>query len=276
MPALRGVFHTAGVVEDSAISNITTESLRRAMAAKLDGAWNLHNATVAAGIDLEAFVLFSSVTAVVGGALQVGYAAANAGLDALAQLRRAHGQPALSVNWGALQGGGMADSSADVRRYIETLGYRSIMVGRVPALLSTVLGLADHVSNAVVAGVDWPALLSAHPASKNSTRFGEFVADLDGGGALTFRAELLALPADQRVEVLTLVLAEHIAGVLGISADGLDPHTPLPELGLDSLSSVELSSRLAAKLDIRIPAIDFGRLSGLSAIAKQALAGVEA
>jgi acyl carrier protein len=93
---------------------------------------------------------------------------------------------------------------------------------------------------------------------------------------LTFRAELLALPADQRVEVLTLVLAEHVAGVLGISADGLDPHTPLPELGLDSLSSVELSSRLAAKLDIRIPAIDFGRLSGLSAIAKQALAGVEA
>ena len=276
MPALRGVFHTAGVVEDSAISNITTESLRRAMAAKLDGAWNLHNATLAAGIDLEAFVLFSSVTAVVGGALQVGYAAANAGLDALAQLRRAHGQPALSVNWGALQGGGMADSSADVRRYIETLGYRSIMVGRVPALLSTVLGLADHVPNAVVAGMDWPALLSAHPASKNSTRFGEFAADLDGGGALTFRAELLALPADQRVEVLALVLAEHVAGVLGISADGLDPHTPLPELGLDSLSSVELSSRLAAKLDIRIPAIDFGRLSGLSAIAKQALAGVEA
>jgi acyl carrier protein len=119
-------------------------------------------------------------------------------------------------------------------------------------------------------------LLSAHPASKNSTRFGEFVADLDGGGALTFRAELLALPADQRVEVLTLVLAEHVAGVLGISADGLDPHTPLPELGLDSLSSVELSSRLAAKLDIRIPAIDFGRLNGLSAIAKQALVGVEA
>ena len=276
MPPLRAVFHTAGVVEDSAISNITLESLRRTLAPKLDGAWNLHNATEAAGIDLEAFVLFSSVTAVLGGALQVGYAAANAGLDALAQLRRAHGQPALSVNWGALQGGGMADSSTDVRRYIETLGYRSIMVDRVPALLSTVLGLADQVSNAVVAGVDWPAMLSAHPASKTATRFGEFAADLDGAAALTFHAELLALPADQRVEVLTLVLAEHVATVLGISADGVDAHTALPDLGLDSLSSVELSSRLAANLDIRIPAIDFARLSGLSAIAKQVLAGAEA
>jgi acyl transferase domain-containing protein/NADPH:quinone reductase-like Zn-dependent oxidoreductase/acyl carrier protein len=276
MPALRGVFHTAGVVEDSTISNITHESLRRAMAAKLDGAWNLHNATEAAGIRLEAFVLFSSVTAVVGGALQVGYAAANAGLDALAQLRHAHGQPALSVNWGALQGGGMADSSAAVRRYIETLGYRGITVGRVPELLSTVLGLADDVSNAVVAGLDWPAVLSAHPASKNSTRFGEFAADLGSGEDLTFSVELLALPEDQRAEVLTLVLAGHVAALLGISADSLDPHTPLPELGLDSLASVELSSRLAAKLGIRIPAIDFGRMSGLSAIAKQALAGMEA
>jgi acyl carrier protein len=277
MPPLRGVFHAAGVSEDSAYEKITPESLQRVIAPKLDGAWNLHNATETAGIDLDAFVLFSSVSAVVGVPMQVAYAAANAGLDALAGLRQARGKPALSVNWGALRGGGMADSSPEVRRLLERLGHRDILVGHVPALLATALAFAEELPNVVVANLDWQRLLSGQPASKSSTRFADFAAALsDGDGALTFRAELFALPDDQRLEVFTLILAEHVAAVLGISADAIDHHTPLPELGLDSLSSVELASRVAATLDIRIPAVDFGRLPGLSAIAKQALAAAEA
>jgi NADPH:quinone reductase-like Zn-dependent oxidoreductase/acyl carrier protein len=276
MPSLRGVFHAAGVSEDSAYQKITPESLRRVIAPKLDGAWNLHHATEAAGIDLEAFVLFSSVSAVIGVPLQVAYAAANAGLDALARLRQARGKAGLSVNWGALRGGGMLDSSPELRRYLAALGDRDILVGHVPALLSTVLGFAGELPNVVVANVDWRTLLLRQPASKSSTRFADFAEALgDGDSALTFRAELFALPADQRLEVFTLMLAEHVAAVLGISADAIDHHTPLPELGLDSLSSVELASRVAATLDIRIPAVDFGRLPGLSAIAKLALAAAE-
>ena len=84
------------------------------------------------------------------------------------------------------------------------------------------------------------------------------------------------MPEEQRAEVLTQELAKQVAGVLGISADGIDPYVPLPELGLDSMSAVELSARVATMLDFRIPAMDFALRSGLSVIAKQALAGAEA
>jgi NADPH:quinone reductase-like Zn-dependent oxidoreductase/acyl carrier protein len=271
MPPLRGVFHAAGVAEDSAYGKATPETLRRVIAPKLDGAWNLHHATEAAGIDLEAFVLFSSTSAMIGIPLQIGYAAANAGLDALAQLRQARGKAGLSVNWGALRGGGMADSSPEVRRYLELLGQKDILISHIPALLATILASADKVSNVVIANIDWRTLLSGQPALKCSTRFAEFAAAV-GDGALNFRTELFALPADQRLEVLTSMLGEQVAAVLGISTDAIDRHTSLADLGLDSLSSVELASRVAATLDIRISAGEFERLPGLSAIAKQALA----
>src|SRR5262249_20335469 len=110
-------------------------------------------------------------------------------------------------------------------------------------------------------------------ASRSSTRFADFAknaaGDGAGGGLL---ADVAALPAEQRVEVLSLVLAEQVADVLGMSADDVDTNTPLPELGLDSLSAVELSARLAARLNVRQPATNLSRLSGLSAIAKQILA----
>ena len=275
MPPLKGVFHAAGVSEDSAYHKTTAEALRRTITPKLGGGWNLHNAIEQAGCDVEAFVLFSSVSALAGLPLQVGYAAANAGLDALAQLRRAHGKAALSVNWGRLRGGGMADSTPEARRLMGFLGRREISMGHVPPLLAAALGFADEVPNAMVANVDWSGFLAAGLPSKNSTRFGEFVLADDGGGAIAFRTELFALPDDQRLEVLTANLAEQVAAVMGIAAEAIDHHSPLPDLGLDSLSQVELSSRVAATLDIRIPAVDFGRLPGLSAIAKQALAGAE-
>lgn len=75
--------------------------------------------------------------------------------------------------------------------------------------------------------------------------------------------------------MLTSTLAEQVAAVLGIPTETIDHHTALAELGLDSLSSVEIASRVAANLNIRISAVEFERLPGLSAIAKQALAVAE-
>ena len=155
-------------------------------------------------------MLFSSTSAVIGIPLQVAYAAANAGLDALAQLRQARGKAGLSVNWGALRGGGMADSSPEVRRYLEVLGQRDILVGHLPALLATILAFDHKLSNVVIANIDWRTLLLGQPALKSSTRFADFAAAL-GDSALNFRAELFALPADQRLEVLTSMLAEQVA-----------------------------------------------------------------
>lgn len=111
MPALRGIFHAAGVLQNSLLLQLTSERLRAVMAPKVRGAWNLH--LMSLGKPLDFFVLFSSVIALLGSPGQGNYAAANSFLDALAWYRECIGLPALSINWGPWSEVGMVAAKAN-------------------------------------------------------------------------------------------------------------------------------------------------------------------
>ena len=105
MPPLRGIWHLAGTVDDGVLSSQSLSRFLSVAEAKVSGAWNLHCAT--RKLDLDFFVLFSSVSSVFGLAGQANFAAANAFMDALAHYRRTQGLTSLSINWSAWSEVGM-------------------------------------------------------------------------------------------------------------------------------------------------------------------------
>ncbi|WP_262706021.1 MULTISPECIES: type I polyketide synthase [Streptomyces] len=255
---LRGVVHTAGVVDDGVVEGLTEERVQRVLAPKVDAAWYLHELT--RDMDLEAFVLYSSVAATLGAGGQGSYAAANAFLDALAQHRHAHGLPALSLAWGLwAQASGMTQnlSAADAAR-----AHRS---GIVPMATEDALALFDRsmqVGRAAVMPVrmDLKALgdrpvpvppvlrqLVRRPVRKAAVRRG-------GGSGTEWRERIAMAVPEEREQLLLDLVRTHLATVLGrTDPHGVDAEGGLLEMGLDSLTAVELRNHLGTATGLRLP-----------------------
>ena len=110
MPPLAGVIHSVGVLSDGALGNQTWERFEQVLWPKVLGAWHLHRAT--SNCDLDLFVLFSSITGILGKSGQANHAAANAFLDQLAAYRRSLGLPGQAIAWGSLVGSGRGRRAA--------------------------------------------------------------------------------------------------------------------------------------------------------------------
>ncbi|GAA4956297.1 hypothetical protein GCM10023224_47640 [Streptomonospora halophila] len=243
---LTAVVHAAGVLEDAALTGLTPDRLDRVLAAKVDGAWHLHELT--ADSDLAAFVLFSSAVGVLGGAGQANYAAANAFLDGLAHHRSARGLPATSLSWGLwAQRSGMTGHMAETalarmrRRGLEPMGTRQSL-----ALFDTSLAL------------DRPHLLPARLRPRGGRPAAELPQAARAAGPQRStprgRGAPPADPQDRHTALLDLV-REHAAAVLGIaSPSALRPGRQLTDAGIDSLTAVELRNRLNTATGLRLPA----------------------
>ena len=251
---IRGVFHAAGVLDDRMIQDLDEEGVRRVLAPKVDGALALHRAT--REDDLDHFVLFSSAAALVGGAGQAAYAAANAFLDTLAYGRRRKGLPALSIEWGAWGGSGMAHRLDDRQRQaMERAGTRFLDPDDALDTLEALLGAPD--TSVMVATVDWEAV------TRTGAHVPTFVRDLGSSRGVSAREdnrvdrrELMAMDAEARAERVQAFVTSTLAAVLGLSPDQLEMDTVVGALGFDSLMAVEFRNRVDAELNITLPTGD--------------------
>ncbi|GAB2697715.1 SDR family NAD(P)-dependent oxidoreductase [Kitasatospora kifunensis] len=254
---LTAVLHLAGALDDGLVTALTAERLDAVLRPKVDAAWHLHELT--AGLDLKAFVLFSSAAGTVDGAGQSGYAAANAFLDGLAQHRHALGLPGLSLAWGFWeQRTGMTAhlSEADVVRMARS-GVRPIATAEGLALFD--LALAGDRALLVPIGLDLPALRSAGTPSpvlrgllRPAARRTAAAASTSAGSALD---KLTALGQAEREAALFELVRTHVAAVLGHDSDMvLDPRRAFRDWGFDSLTAVELRNRLGLAVGLRLPA----------------------
>ncbi|WP_437592933.1 type I polyketide synthase [Sorangium sp. So ce1000] len=267
---LTAVVHAAGTLDDGVLASLTPDRLHAVLRAKVDAAWNLHQLTQQ--LDLAAFVLFSSISGVLGGAGQANYAAANAFLDALAHHRRARGLPALALDWGywAERSAMTAHlSDADLRRMArggvlplpsaEALAlFDAALLRPDPALVCARFDLAALASRPDAA----PPMLRALAGTKTSR---PLASSAPSASSLEQRLASLS-PGDRERALLDLVRSE-IATVLGIrSPSNLDINRPLRELGLDSLMALELRNRLGTATGLRLQTtllFDYPTIAGL-------------
>ena len=263
MPPLRGVVHSAAVLNDAMIPSTTAEQAAAVTGPKIAGAWNLHECT--RRLELDAFLLFSSVSSLLGNAGQASYAAGNAFLDALAAHRRAAGLPCLTVNWGVLGETGMVARAEGLRAQLERIGMKALSNEQVLAALDYLLPL-DAVQTGVIDG-DWARWAAVHPRAARQPSLSALMADLAAGANAAeddLQSTLAALPPEERTRILVERIHKVVASTMRLPVERVDPAEPIRNLGLDSLMAVELTAALEARLGLPVPSMEL--MSGPSVI----------
>ncbi|MGC3003777.1 type I polyketide synthase, partial [Streptomyces sp. G35A] len=251
---LTAVFHTAGIIDDGLIDALTPQRAHDVLRPKADAALALDAAT--RHLDLDAFVLFSSMAGTLGGPGQGSYAAANAHLDALAARRRAEGLPATSIGWGTWAGGGMVGE--DVAERLRRDGVPPMDPELAVASLQKALDQDEEFL--IVADVDWKLITARAFAALRELPETRAAADRAAqqetapvdGPPLVERLAALA-PAERRAALL-MEIRTQAAAVLGHDDAAAVPEgRAFRDLGFDSLTSVELRNRFAEATGLRLP-----------------------
>ncbi|KAK8101457.1 polyketide synthase [Apiospora kogelbergensis] len=278
---LRGVVHTAAVIDDGILSTLTPARCDTVFAPKVDGAWHLHHMTQEMNMDLDYFVLFSSISGTMGTAGQGNYAAANTFLDSLAYLRRAQGLPAVSVAWGSWVGEGMAAqlSKTSLARYAQ-LGLDPLASEHGLELLKRAMYGRDQLL--VAAGFDLERLQRYYSSRRGIPPFFQsLLCQKNVPGPRSYaawdtsnqdwdlhKALAEAGPGDGSTAVMLDMVRAAVAQTLGFtSPDEVDVGIPLQQIGVDSLTAVLTRNQLANLTKLSLPTsivFDHPNLTSLS------------
>jgi acyl carrier protein len=259
MPPLRGVIHAAGIFDDRVLVRHDWDRFARVLRPKLNGAWNLHRLTRATPLDF--FVLFSSAASFMGPVGLGNYTAANAFLDALAHHRRHAGLPALSIDWGPWHQVGMAEAVGAVRQsQWVTGGFGTMAVADALDVLGDLL--QQDRAQVGVLPVRWSQFTERFGRGREPAIFSDLTREdrprLQPGRSTADPAELRrrldeAAPGDRAAILIAHVSREAVL-VLGFEQGHvLDPLQSFFEMGMDSLTAVDLKNRLQSASGCPLP-----------------------
>ncbi|MDJ0515594.1 MAG: SDR family NAD(P)-dependent oxidoreductase [Trichodesmium sp. MO_231.B1] len=253
LPPLKGVIHSAGVLDDGVLRNLTWQQFTKVMSPKITGTWHLHQMTK--DLPLDFFICFSSMAAMLGNAGQGNYAAANAYMDAIAHYRRSQRLPGLSINWGAWTAGGMAARLAGGHQNrIQGSGVMAIEPQQGMQALELLLSGAS--SQVGVLPVNWSEFFGQMPMAQKMPLLSGFVSSAVSATE-TIETKILEQLKESSPEERDNILVDYfkgkLAGLLGITASKIDADKPLTAMGLDSLMAVELRNLVQRELGFDIP-----------------------
>ncbi|GAA3683916.1 type I polyketide synthase [Lentzea roselyniae] len=251
---LRGVIHSAMVLDDAPLAELTEQRFRTGLAPKMAGGRVLDVLTL--GHPLDFFVVYSSGHAHTGHLNQTSYTAGNLFLEALVRQRRAAGHPGTAMIWGAIGEVGQLARDTEVARVLEGLGIHPLPPSDAFANLEDVL--VDGVDVAMVWRHDRSRPRKLIPGF-DAPRFDTLAhvgTDTEDAQYEDLRTTLTAMGQDEAAGAVTTVMIDLIAGVLQTKRNRLDPARRLDQLGMDSLMAVELATAISRRLDVRLAAPD--------------------
>ncbi len=278
---LTAVFHVAGVLDDGVVESLTAEQIERVTRPKVDAVLHLDELTE--GMELKAFVTFSSVAAVLGSAGQANYGAANAFMDAIALRRQARGLPATSLAWGLWEqeAGMVAGLEESLLARWKRLGI--VGLSREEGLSLLDRAIAGEEACQMAARIDLSAL-------RMQARDGLLPRSLHGLVPVRARRERTAAngiaqrlrdaPESEQDAAMLDLVRSHVAAQLGHELpEAVDLRRSFEDLGFDSLSAVELRNRLGEETGLRLPStliFDHPTIGAVAELLRQLILGAEA
>lgn len=298
---LKGVIQMSMVLRDQAFRSMTFEEWETARRPKIQGTWNLHHASVASKADLDFFLLFSSVSGVLGQPGQANYASANSFLDAFVQYRKGMGLPCTAIDLGAVEDAGYLTENQDLLRKMQGMGWRPVR--EVELLEAMDLALSPSASitpnpdgiiadkNRFLLGIAPSVPLSSPMAStrlRRDIRLSVYHNDRktdtggdskSGGSALaSFLARARADPktvlgrdAEQAANLLAFEIGERLLALLLRSDEEVVISKSLTELGLDSLVAIELRAWWKGALGFDVTVLEILGMGTLEALGRKAV-----
>jgi acyl transferase domain-containing protein/NAD(P)-dependent dehydrogenase (short-subunit alcohol dehydrogenase family)/acyl carrier protein len=259
---LRGIVHAAAAYADALLGDMTPDKVARVLSPKVAGGLNLTRAVLATGAEIDFFLSISSLAQVLGWRGQANYAAANAFLEGLASVQRAHGIPGSCLSLGMLSESGFVARSSAMADYLRSAGW--LPLSNEQALTAVRTALASEKPALTYAAADWTRLSHGEPVLAGSTRLAQLISDPANASSAQ---GLVGLPAGVRKAAATTAIRNEIAALLRLDPAKVAGGDLLGELGLDSLSSFELWHRIEAALGMPIPLARFSEAGTLDSLA---------
>ncbi|WP_041299020.1 type I polyketide synthase [Mycobacterium liflandii] len=251
LPPLEGIYLAAFAGQPVLLTEMTNDDVTAMFAPKLDAAALLHRLSLK--VPVRHFVLFSSISGLIGSRWLAHYTATSGYLDALAYARRVMGLPATTVNWGLWKS--LADAEHDASQVSLGSGLvpmqDDVAIGALPLVMSQAAGV-----HSVVVAADWPLLAAAY-RTRGSLRIVDDVLPVSDETTVLeseFRVALRNCAPERRHDMLHDQVAMLAANVMGLHAgESLDPSTGFFQLGMDSLMNVTLQRALSDSLGEFLP-----------------------
>jgi NADPH:quinone reductase-like Zn-dependent oxidoreductase/NADP-dependent 3-hydroxy acid dehydrogenase YdfG len=309
---VRGVMNLSMELQDGAFHQMTHEAWTAVNDSKPRGTWNLHNVCISKGIDLDFFVLFSSISGLFGNPGQANYAATNTFLDAFVQYRNSLGLKASAIDIGLMYDHGYVAENPLLLERSRLHGAYGI---RVPQLLDTISVVLSTPATRSAHGtsLSCSSLLSIGVRSRTSTsdssnrvmwksdrrmayysnfnssagtssasRSGD---DLPTRALKEFMNEVLAEPSILTQPDTTAFLARQIAKRIAVMLlrpledkddSEIDLLCPLEDAGLDSLVAIEMRSWWRTTFGFEISVLQMLGAENMMSLGERAIEGLKA